>query len=698
MKRLNYSQLKPELLAAASLNFSAPEDSSARQEMLGSHLSQMLVIDGASLRRCSTGMERRFGSTTFSVKFPCNGEIKAIVEKYAYTVGPDSIPLNPQTVIVYESIERGELEMLELPYNHSMHNHFGFKYKLTDAAEKLSVGQPIPKDTILADSPNVDSRGNYTYGTELNTCFMSLPGIIEDGIIIAESVIKKLTATGYEKRSGSWGRKRFPLNLYGDSAHYKPFPDIGDRVRADGLLFAFREYDELLAGINMAEDCLREVDHSFDRRVFAVPGAKAVDITVRRGNQGNNARTPQGMETQASKYHQRHRQFYDTIAHAVQGLQRQRQHLTVGSKLHRLMVEGLIFKNDVGKGQGRQMYNLVELDEWRVDITFEYKMKPNIGSKGTDLHGGKGVVCSIWPDEWMPVDQWGNRAELVMDGDSTMKRMNPGRFYEQFFNAHGLQMQRRLKELKAAKPRTYVAEGWDMLLRFYGLVSAEMVEVLTNPQQYKGTPQRHVDDVIKNGVYWWLPTDRKITLEHAVQNLRREIPLEQSPVTYRGLSGEFITTRRNVIVAPIYFILLEKTGENEWSAVSSTKLQPFGIPAKINKHDKYSTPARPMPVRILGESEIRLMVAACGSQPVAELVEMSNSPLLHKHIVTNLTRAKKPSRIENIVSDPRLLGRGGRNLAFVHHSLEISGVRLERTPSSTREPSIYLPAEGEPRL
>lgn len=298
----------------------------------------------------------------------------------------------------------------------------------------------------------------------------------------------------------------------------------------------------------------------------------------------------------------------------------------------------------------------------------------------------------------MPVNEWGVRAEIVMDGDSTMKRMNPGRFYEQFFNAHGIQMQRVLRQLKEAKPKTYVAEGWDRLLRFYSLMAPEMVEVLTNTEQYKGTPQRHVDDVIKNAVHYWLPTDRKITLEHAVKNLRREVPLEKSPVTYRGLSGQYITTRRPVIVAPVYFILLEKTGENEWSAVSSTRLQPFGIPAKINKHDKYSTPARPMPVRILGESEIRLMVAACGSQPVAALVEMSNSPLLHKHIITNLTRAPKPTRIENVITDSKLIGRGGRNLAFVHHSLEISGVRLERTPSSTIEPTIYPAADGEPSL
>lgn len=388
MKRLNHRGLKPELMASASLNFAAAEDSAARQEMLGSHLSQCLVVDGATVRKCLTGMERIFGSATFNIKMPCNGEIKAIVEKYPRAEGPDAIRLNPMTTLIIENMEKGVLDILEVPYHHCKHNHYGFKYKLTSAGEALTPRKSLPQGTILADSPNIDSFGNYRIGVELQTAFMSIPGTIEDGVVISESVIKKLTSTGYEKRSGSWGKKRYPLNLYpGPNGEYRPHPDIGDTIREDGLLFAFREYDELLAGVEMAADQLTQVDYVFDRRVYGVAGAKVVDVVARRGTGVQRPRTPQGMEVQALKYHTAQARYYDELQRITHSIQHGNSMLSLHPRLHRLLVEGLVFKNDLAKNRPKQMYNLQELDEWRVDLTFEYKVKPNVGSKLTNLHG-----------------------------------------------------------------------------------------------------------------------------------------------------------------------------------------------------------------------------------------------------------------------------------------------------------------------
>ncbi len=386
MKRTPHRELYPELLASAGLNFAADCNSSARQEMFGSHLSQMLVIDGANNHRCMSGMERAFAKATFNIKFPCHAEIKAVVQKYPRTEGLEAIKVNPVTSIIYQNIEQGVIDVLDMPYFHCKHNHFGFRYKLTDASARIVVGNAIPKGTIIADSPNVDSYGNYHFGTELNVCFMSMPGIIEDGVIVSESATKKLTATGFEKRAGSWGRKRYPLNLYGSDTEFKAFPDIGDRVRDDGLLFAFREYDELLAGVEMANDSLQRVDHIFDRRVYAIPNAKVIDIVARRGAIGSGCRTPLGMDAQAQRYHDAQARYYDELMSVTQAIKR-RGSSVVAPKLHRLLVEGLVFKNDLVKNRPHQMYNLQELDEWRIDITFEYKLHPNVGSKLTDIHG-----------------------------------------------------------------------------------------------------------------------------------------------------------------------------------------------------------------------------------------------------------------------------------------------------------------------
>lgn len=31
------------------------------------------------------------------------------------------------------------------------------------------------------------------------------------------------------------------LNIYGDETHHKPFPDISEKIRADGAVFALRD-------------------------------------------------------------------------------------------------------------------------------------------------------------------------------------------------------------------------------------------------------------------------------------------------------------------------------------------------------------------------------------------------------------------------------------------------------------------------
>ncbi|MFO5701888.1 hypothetical protein ACLBSN_32485, partial [Klebsiella pneumoniae] len=47
----------------------------------------------------------------------------------------------------------------------------------------------------------------------------------------------------------------------------------------------------------------------------------------------------------------------------------------------------------------------------------------------------------------------------------------------------------------------------------------------------------------------------------------------------------WVTTKVNVLMGPLYMMLLEKIGE-DWSAAASVKTQPFGLPSKLNNHDR----------------------------------------------------------------------------------------------------------------
>ena len=113
----------------------------------------------------------------------------------------------------------------------------------------------------------VTPQGDYCYGREVNVAFMSMPGVIEDGVVVSESFLKSMSTKGYETRTMSFGKKYFPLNLYGD----------------DGLLLARREFRPILAPVEMSPEALRRPDYTYDELVYTLVGrAKVIDVSIMR--------------------------------------------------------------------------------------------------------------------------------------------------------------------------------------------------------------------------------------------------------------------------------------------------------------------------------------------------------------------------------------------------------------------------------
>lgn len=681
----NKNQLRAEVLATAALQPFPGTVANSRMQMMGSHVSQALVVRGATTRRILTGAEREFGRFTFNVKMPVNAEILRIIPKYRTGVGRNSIRENPLDVIVYMDMDTGELGILSVPSFSAKHQHFGFRYKERPVRSRLTPGMAIPAGTIIADSPNVDDLGNYRMGVETNVLFASMPGIIEDGVIVSEDYVNRLTATGYETRTASWGSKMYPLNLYGDDNEYKPFPDIGERIRDDGLLFALRRYDDLMGAVEMTPAALREVNYSFDTRVYAEPGAKVVDVAVRSGAR-NGSLTPEAMETQTRRYYEATLHFHHSLMEVYKEQKRRLGHWPrITPEFQRVLVEGLVYSPDPNRSRATLIYKLQPLDDWRVDVTFEYDVKPVVGSKLTGWSGDKGVICSIRKTEDMPVDEEGNRADAIMDGDSTIKRMNVSRMYEQYINITSRTVTNRVRAMAPKTEEEYL-RAWDYLLGYYRIVSPGMEVILTT--EYDQSPRHHVDEVIKDGIYLWFPTDNPVYLPEMIQALARTYPVHLGPVTYRGESGQMRRTKKPMFIGSIYVMLLEKTGV-DCSGVSSAKLNHFGITAKLTNADKFSFPRRPQPVRGIGESEGRLMVATVGSEMTAEILEMSNSPQTHKNVSANILRAEKPTDIESVV-DRTIAPRGrNRSLIFIKHALQCVGIGFHYVSADESNPVIY---------
>lgn len=272
----------------------------------------------------------------------------------------------------------------------------------------------------------------------------------------------------------------------------------------------------------------------------------------------------------------------------------------------------------------------------------------------------------------MPVDKEGNIADIIYDGDSIIKRMNIGVLYEQYINATSRDLTKQIRKMMDVKNAENYKASWDLLLKYYSIVSPKMYNLITS-KEYKGTIESHVNSILDDGIYVWIPTDNPKDTRELIKQLNEQFYVCFDKVTYDG--GK--VTEREVLIGSTYLLLLEKTG-SDWAAVSSAKLQHFGVPAKITKADKFSSPGRNQPVRIMGESEVRLLNSVVGSDYVVDILDQSNSPTTHKYIVNNILNSDKPLAIKEIVDRREIPLGNSRSLQFANHVMEAGGVKFVR--------------------
>ena len=691
-------QLAGTLLGANALNPFHRNDSAQRGAMIANHLGQSLVINGSDERMIQTGYEREYGRYTFGVSMPCDGEILEIIPRYQRTIGEDSIEDNPQTIVIYESAEDHKIGMFSLTQHCSNHQYFGFRYEPGPALKKLRVGASIGKGEVFLRSPNITDEGGYKYGVQANVAFVTMPATSEDGILICEDFLPRLGFRTYEQRVVDWGTKRFALNMYGDENNYQPFPDIGQRIRADNVLMALRPYGpEELAVVEQSVYSTMEVDPDFDTTIYADgEGGVIRDIRINHDlNSWNHAE--RHMDKQAQKYDKSRRIFYQRIVDVWQKYnKRYHGNANITPEFHFLVREA---ESVVSEGRGQRvtkLYRQIQLDDYRVEFIIEYDNIPGIGNKLTDLHGGKGVVCQTAPREHMPVDADGNVADIAMDPNSTISRMNLGRLFEQHVNAASRDVHKRLcaiagwklgdkdEEIALATVQEMPAGQFDSmlqhLLRYYQLTSPRMYAWFTEGKIASSEAhQKYLAQILCRGVGLWMPTDNPVESEDLVAGIEAEYKPLFGPVSYVGNSGRRVMTKVPVRVAPVYIVLLEKVGD-DWSAVPSGKLQHFGVLSQLTKVDKYAKPARQQAGRVGGEAEVRIFNNYLEQSFTAELFDRNNNPQTHKLYVNNLLKAPQVSNIANLVDRASNPFGGSKPMQLIAHLGECGGWRFEHTP------------------
>jgi len=675
-------KLREELISIHGISPFIPEDSSARGYMVGAHMPQAVVVLGGQEKLIQTGYETQLGDNTFSVRIPEDKDAKVlkIITRYN-SMEAGGIAAIPEIILIVELFSDNPtvepiIDMMVIPYKHTLggQTNFGFKYIRSPILDEIVPGSTIPRGTVLADSPAVTKNKGYKFGINANVALLTLPETAEDGVVISKSAAKKLSYNTYTTRVVEFGAQSFPLNIYGDSENYKGFPDIGEAVSEEGVLIALRDYAPELAAALCSINDVQDYNPVYDKCMYvngrnnntqdAPDNGKVVDIKI-----FHNPIFKKYMYSnivQPDKYVKGFKKYYRDILDTYKELESnhymlyRNNNMQISEQFHRLVVEAQAILNE--NSDTTFSYRHESLDLYRAEFVVEYLVTPGISAKVSDLHGSKGVITAVWDDEDMPLDQNGVRADIVMDPSSVVSRMNAGRVYEQYFNGASRQAQLMVREaLGVSKVYDRVTMG-DINIDSYSHTEINMaMDILLGLLKIIDTEQytSYLNlDIEQQKVIVYEVLTEEFYLLYRVSSKRAPYEITSAIVNspYAPLisnveltvNGKKKMSHSPVFIGPLYTILLSKTADN-FLSTSSSKTNHYGLPIGVSNSNKHRFPYRNSPVKILSETEVRLIAAYGGRYPLAEIKDRANSIKSQDAIYRNILEATQPTNMYSVI-------------------------------------------------
>lgn len=258
---------------------------------------------------------------------------------------------------------------------------------------------------------------------------------------------------------------------------------------------------------------------------------------------------------------------------------------------------------------------------------------------------GKGVVCEVVPDEQMPINEIGIRADVVMDNQSSYKRTIMGKPQEIYVNAAIDKLLWDIKNMVTSGDKSSYNDAFNYVMGFYKILTPPMYDLIMD-NTFDGIS--HIEELLRGNVGMWLPANNPVNYMEVIDLLQEHYPAVNGKVKFIGTDGKEKTSKSDVLIGGCYMILLDKIA-TESAAVASARTQHFGIPSKLNKSNKYHSPARDQPTKTIAEDESRVLESIVGGKMTVDLIDQTNNPDVHKTILNRIYESDKPSAIYELV-------------------------------------------------
>jgi len=631
--RIPSNELDARLVGSIGETAFCAHNSPSRNMMGSKQIAQRPVILSSDRPIISSGADVAMAST-FNVSFPCDCTIEHIFQRKRVRAGGEEYF---KYVVVFRNMDTGEYDALELTPNFVEHPQFGYVYKRTPAFEALMSGKSVfKKDTVLLESPNVKPDGMYGQGRILNAVFCDHPCTTNDGIGISSDVPELFKHSTFIKHTIGYGDDTVLLNLHGNATMYRGFPDVGEVIGEDQLVCATRQYDDN-ALLMMSAKALCKYDPVHDQPYKAPPGSVVTDVfIIKAPKQGDRSFT--GMSDQVARYvaedqHYYHKliEWYDrTVApnHASNNIPRGQ----LGHRLHCLIRDAYVMTSTNVQFQKQQK----ALPEYTLEIRLRHDYVPMLGAKFSGLgHGNKGVVVEIFDPETMPVDKYGNRAQVFLSKDSAVGRAIPGCLLEAFFGGSVRDVYREIGESLAVETK----DKSSVLKALNAMSQTDWQYLVTTLSEY----YNHVAHAMKD---WWdsctdaekkeeiansltgrpllfMPIDRQNDVVEDIQWMCKHLNLTYDKVLLT-INGEKRFSREPVGIYPVMMTMLEKTA-SKMTACASTQFAVSGVP-RAKTPDGRSTTVTNGTTRVLCEATVRINSGYDAGQKSRQLMLTESLP------------------------------------------------------------------------
>ena len=408
--------------------------SGPRQHMFSVHYQQHIMLKDPETPRCFTGWENQFGKYLNSY-YKAESSYEIVAKIIRHSTFPEMSYL-----LVVKEIGTRNYDIIRVNHYEKLSDKHGFLRPFTKMDEK-GKGSIIGAGDYVYRAQSLDQWGNYRYGKNYKVIPLLIPEVKDDSIVMSKSAADETRFDLVTRTDIDFNKNTIGLNIYGDLNNYKMIPNVGERVNDKGILLATRNMNKKNLSADFTDMALMNM--YFTDNKFA-SGGMVVDIDIHVNDLEELQSDPH--RQQLYELYQDQFRYNKEIVDVLQPIVNDMRNHTTDKLEHELFCARNYISPNIKYSSQTGNFEFAH-----VTISTAEERSLTEAMKTTNRCGGKAVIGKIWPDEYMPVNSDGVRADVIISANGIIGRANPDQLLEQTINYTSDQIVRMMMGMPTEK-------------------------------------------------------------------------------------------------------------------------------------------------------------------------------------------------------------------------------------------------------